>query len=63
MKAHQLDLVSLIAGSVFVFLGMAQLMGVNVVTGWGTLLRAWPLLLVGAGVVVLVSIVRSARDA
>ena len=62
MNRHQLDPVSLIFGVVFVVFGMAQLVGINIVTEWATLLSIWPILLVAAGVAVLVSIVRSARD-
>lgn len=63
MTRHRLDLVSLIFGVVFVVVGMAHLLGLNVITGWATLLSAWPILLVAAGVAVLIGIVRSASDA
>ncbi|CAN5892462.1 hypothetical protein BH23ACT10_BH23ACT10_21420 [soil metagenome] len=62
MTPHRLDPVSLVFGVVFVFVGMAHLLGVNVLTGWATLLSAWPILLVAAGAAVIIGIVRSARN-
>ena len=63
MNAHRIDPVSLIAGLLFVVVGMGHLLGVDVVAGWGTLLRAWPILLVAGGVAVLIGILRSANRA
>jgi hypothetical protein len=63
MNAHRLDLVSMIAGVVFVVVGMGHLLGLDVVSGWSTLLRAWPILLVAGGVAVLIGILRSASNA
>lgn len=50
--SRRLDLLSLIAGLVFVTAGAAQLLGINLLAG--SLWRAWPLLLVIAGVAALV---------
>lgn len=63
MTPHRLDLVSLVAGSVFLITGMAHLLGIDLITSWGAVVRAWPLLLVAAGVAVLVGILRTTRDA
>lgn len=63
MTPHRLDLVSLIAGMVFVITGMAHLLGIDLITNWGAVARAWPIVLVAAGVAVLIGILRTARDA
>jgi hypothetical protein len=49
--SRRLDLLSLIAGLVFILAGAAQLLGVNLVST--SLWRAWPLLLVLAGIAAL----------
>lgn len=57
---RRLDLLSLIAGLVFVVAGGAQLLGLNLLSA--SLWRAWPVLLVIAGVVALVGRSRNADD-
>ncbi len=57
---RRLDLLSLIAGLVFVVAGGAQLLGFNLLSA--SLWRAWPVLLVIAGVVALVGRSRNADD-
>lgn len=57
MHSHRLDPLSLIAGVVFVLIGIGQLVG-GVALGWLTLARLWPVLLVGAGVAVLFGLLR-----
>lgn len=57
---RRLDLLSLIAGLVFVVAGIAQLLGVNLASA--SLWRAWPVVLVIAGVVALVDRSRTTDD-
>lgn len=57
---RQLDLLSLVAGLVFVVAGIAQLLGANLANP--VLWRAWPLLLVAAGVAALVGRSRTSDD-
>lgn len=62
MQSHRLDVLSLLAGLLFVGIGGAHLLGVPGVLDWFAVLRAWPLLLVLAGIAVLVGILRNPTD-
>lgn len=62
MERHRLDPLSLVAGLAFVVAGGAQLLGANVTNAWLAVARAWPLLLVIAGLVVLVRAARPTDD-
>lgn len=62
MQPHRLDPISLIAGLVFAGIGATYLFGLNIATQWGLMARAWPLLLIAAGVVVLLSARRTTDD-
>ena len=62
MQPHRLDVISLIAGFVFVGIGAAYLLGVDIVRRWTLVTRAWPLLLVIAGIVLLISARRTTDD-
>lgn len=60
MQSHRIDALSLIAGLVFLAAGGAHMLGIDPtsLTVW----RAWPLLLVLAGVVVLAGLARRPDD-
>jgi hypothetical protein len=60
MHPHRLDVLSLVAGLLFLGIGGVHLLGGAV--DWLVVLRVWPLLLVGAGIAVLVGILRSQSD-
>lgn len=62
MQPHRLDPLSLIAGLVFVTIGVGSLLSGPTATGWLTALRFWPVLLVAAGIVVLVRMARRTDD-
>jgi hypothetical protein len=62
MQPHRLDVLSLVAGLVFVAIGGGHLLGGASVLNWLVVLRAWPVLLVAAGIAVLVGILRSPGD-
>lgn len=62
MQPHRLDVLSLVAGLLFVAVGGAHLLGGPDALSWLVVLRAWPALLVAAGIVVLVGILRSPDD-
>jgi hypothetical protein len=62
MQPHRLDVLSLVTGLLFVAIGGTHLLGGGSVLDWLVVLRAWPLLLVIAGVAVLVGILRSPDD-
>lgn len=62
MQPHRLDVVSLATGLLFVAIGGAHLLGGANMLDWLVVLRAWPLLLVAAGIAVLVGILRNPRD-
>lgn len=57
---RQWDLLSLVAGLVFVVAGVAQMLGFNLANP--TLWRAWPALFVLAGVAALVNRSRTSDD-
>lgn len=61
MHPHRLDPVSLIAGLVFVLVGITHLLGGSLAT-WFGVLRIWPLVLVAAGVAVLAGVLRRPDD-
>jgi hypothetical protein len=60
MEPHELDAVSLIAGLVFLGIGIGHLAGLNIadlaVSG------LWPMLLIIGGGILLVRVTRRARD-
>ncbi len=62
MQPHRLDVLSLVAGLLFVAIGGAYLLGGASVLNWLAVLRAWPLLLVAAGIAVLLGVRRSPDD-
>jgi hypothetical protein len=62
MRPHRLDPVSLIAGLLFIVIGGANLIGGTGIVNWLGVLRIWPLLLVGAGIAVLLGILRRPDD-
>ncbi len=62
MDRHRFDLLSFIAGIVFVIVGAAHLTGFDVTSAWVALVRAWPVLLLVAGVAVLAGAVRTTDD-
>ena len=60
MHPHRLDVLSLVAGLLFLGIGGAHLLGGAL--DWLVVLRVWPLLLVAAGIAVLVGILRRPSD-
>lgn len=62
MQPHRLDVISLIAGLVFVVIGAGYLLGVDLISRWSLVTRAWPLLLVAAGVALLIGARRTTDD-
>ncbi|HEX6256391.1 MAG TPA: hypothetical protein VFZ70_11350 [Euzebyales bacterium] len=62
MERHRLDLLSLLAGLLFLALGLGHLLAGPAAAIWLSITRLWPILLVGAGVAVLAGIIRRADD-
>ena len=60
MEPHELDVISLTAGIIFLVLGMAHMIGIDVTRM--AFHRLWPMLLIVGGGVLLVGVIRRARD-
>ena len=62
MEPHELDTVSLIAGLIFVATGIGHLLGLNLFLIWSSLGGLLPVLLIIGGAVLLLRVLRRARD-
>jgi hypothetical protein len=62
MEPHELDAVSLIAGLIFVATGIGHLLGLNLLRIWSSLGGLLPVLLIIVGAVLLLRVLRRARD-
>jgi hypothetical protein len=62
MEPHQLDVVSLIAGLIFLATGIGHLLGLNFFRMWTDLGGLLPVLLIVGGGLLLIRVVRHARD-
>lgn len=61
MEPHELDLISLVAGLIFIAIGAGQLLGVDTLDMLGGVGRLWPLLIIFAGVAMLAVARRTRR--
>lgn len=62
MEPHELDALSLIAGLIFFATGIGHLLGLNVTRLWLDLAGLLPIVLIIGGGVLLVRVLRRARD-
>jgi hypothetical protein len=62
MERHRLDLLSLLAGLLFLAVGLGNLFAGPVAAVWLSISRLWPILLVLAGLAVLAGVIRRAGD-
>jgi ABC-type antimicrobial peptide transport system permease subunit len=62
MERHRLDLLSLLAGLLFLAVGLGNLLAGPAAAVWLSITRLWPMLLVVTGIAVLAGIVRRADD-
>lgn len=62
MEPHKLDVVSLIAGLIFLATGVGHLLGFNVWRMWQGVEALLPILLIIAGAVLLLRVRRRTRD-
>lgn len=61
MERHRLDIVSLVAGLVFLAVGIGHLLGINLLR-LSLLVGLWPLLLIIGGGLLLAQVVRRPSD-
>jgi hypothetical protein len=62
MEPHELDLVSLIAGLIFLATGIGHLLGLNVTRLWSDLGGLLPIVLIIGGGALLLRVLRHARN-
>ncbi|HSK90971.1 MAG TPA: hypothetical protein VK875_06640 [Euzebyales bacterium] len=61
MERHRLDVVSLVAGLIFLAVGIGHLLGINLLR-LSLLVGLWPLLLIVGGGLLLAQVVRRPSD-
>jgi len=62
MKPHKLDVVSLTAGVIFLVVGIGYLLGFNLLSMWQGIDALLPVLLIVAGTVLLLRVLRRSRE-
>jgi hypothetical protein len=62
MERHRLDLLSLLAGLLFLAVGLGNLLASPVAAVWLSISYLWPILLVLAGLAVLAGVIRRGDD-
>lgn len=62
MEPHELDVVSLIAGLIFLAAGIGHLLGLNLTHLWSDLGRLLPVVLIIGGGVLLLRVIRRTKN-
>ena len=62
MEPHELDVVSLVTGLIFLAAGIGHLFGLNVTRVWSDLGGLLPIVLIVGGGALLVRVLRHAKD-